>query len=543
MPSPSHESYRNSVLSFFRAHRHEPDIASCLEQNKEAALVLWELDLEPARSILNSCYAPNPRGGKPRDPLVMLRCLLLSVLVGVASLNQWVEHLKGSRTLCVLAGLGPDDWPGVGTVYDFLHRLHDGPQRIRCEHAEQPSKQERRRSREPKKRKSKPRKKKLSKAEKMARKKRRQRQPVTADTAIEVGATERLIAELEPKEGQANPSDLLGRLSELLLELAVVESAQRGLLGDVSRLVISGDGSPLYTGGSGAGKRVCDHKRQEHCQCERIYSDPDAQWGWDSYRECYFFGHHFHEYVVPSEGHDLPLSLVLGPGSETDHTASVRNLDRLRKNLQRLPEDWGIGTLIHDCGADSGPFHHYLLERGIKPVIPLQKKAPAEHPQRPGLALSSRAVPLCEAAVEMTSWGSAQGGRRKQFVCPVKAGKLESCPLAPEDEEHWLCQPNTRWGPVISLSVAQNPRLCPPIARNSPQYEELYRLRTGSERSNSVKKGPMKLEQARHRRASFWLIRLHLCAILQHARAWVRDKDASALLDELLGPEPKAQAA
>jgi hypothetical protein len=46
------------------------------------------------------------------------------------------------------------------------------------------------------------------------------------------------------------------------------------------------------------------------------------------------------------------------------------------------------------------------------------------------------------------------------------------------------------------------------------------KLRAGCERSNAVKKERFRLEHARHRRASFWLIRLHLIALLQHARAW-----------------------
>ncbi len=58
-----------------------------------------------------------------------------------------------------------------------------------------------------------------------------------------------------------------------------------------------------------------------------------------------------------------------------------------------------------------------------------------------------------------------------------------------------------------------------------------------------MKKGRFKLEAARHRGASFWLIRLHLIAILQHALAWVADADASALVGELLGRAPPTRLA
>ena len=101
MPSPSHEEYRKSVLSWFRNHGHEPDVAEQLEQHGKAALVLWHLDLEPAREILKRGYANSPRGGDPWDPLALLRCLLLACLVLRPKINSWVKDIKACRVLCV----------------------------------------------------------------------------------------------------------------------------------------------------------------------------------------------------------------------------------------------------------------------------------------------------------------------------------------------------------------------------------------------------------------------------------------------------------
>jgi hypothetical protein len=59
--------------------------------------------------------------------LVVLRCPLLGALVGEPRINRWVPMLQASRVLRVLCGLPAEgDCPGVGTFYDFLHRLHDG---------------------------------------------------------------------------------------------------------------------------------------------------------------------------------------------------------------------------------------------------------------------------------------------------------------------------------------------------------------------------------------------------------------------------------
>jgi hypothetical protein len=81
------------------------------------------------------------------------------------------------------------------------------------------------------------------------------------------------------------------------------------------------------------------------------------------------------------------------------------------------------------------------------------------------------------------------------------------------------------------------------VPRNSARHAELYALRSGCERSFSVKKERFRLEDARHRRWSFWIIRLYLIAVLQHARAWVVDQDPMALVDHLLGRTPQQAAA
>ena len=145
MPSPSHVTWQQSLLSWVEQHADLPDLPAMLDEQAEAIEALWELDLEPARGLLLQGYAANPRGSKPRDPVVMLRALLLAVLVGVSSINKWVPRLRASELLRVLAGFDDTGAPGVGTFYDFLHRLHDGPLRHRRD-VVLPSEQERARA-------------------------------------------------------------------------------------------------------------------------------------------------------------------------------------------------------------------------------------------------------------------------------------------------------------------------------------------------------------------------------------------------------------
>lgn len=534
MPSPDHQAYRAGVRAWCRAHRHEPDVAAQLTRFGTALVVLWELDLAPARPVLQACYAPLPRGGDPWDPLVMLRCLLLAALVKQPAINDWVDDLRANRVLRVLAGLLGEDVPGVGTFYDFFHRLHNGPIRRSCEHQLRPSDAERQRARTPRQ---------LKKAERPPKEKKKPGRRRKGDPApvVDPAVTERLVAELQAARDQSNPADLQARLAAILLTVGVHESAQRGLLGKLGQLRVTGDGSALVTGASSQGRRVCGHPRTQHCDCPKRYSDPDAQFGWDHYRQIYFFGHHFYEIQVNSEGNDLPLAIRLDPGNASDFTASLLTFERLRKDLRVTLPELAIKIFIADSGHDSEPTYRFLLGHGVTPVMPLKSPAPATHPKRPDVHLSPRGVPTCQAGAEMTSWGSA-GPERKIFVCPVKAGKLPTCPLAPPEQPDWRCQPGTRLGPAVVIKVDDNPRLCPPIPRNSPGYQPLMNLRSGCERSNSVKKETFKLEAAHHRRSSFWLIRLHLIALLQHARAWVARASPADLVADLLG-HPQAQVA
>jgi hypothetical protein len=542
MPTPEHEAYRNHVLEWSRQNGLEPDVAAALERYAEAALVLWHLDLSPARPFLQQGYADNPRGGKPWDPIIVLRCMLLAILVDQSSLNQWVKDLRASRVLQLLAGVMMDPWqrpgPSVGRLYDFFHRLHDGPSRRPCPHGMRPSEAERRRARAPKARKQR---KQEARSQRRRRKRRRQKDLVTADSALGQGVTAKLVSVLKESQTLPNPNDLLGRLAQFLLEVGVKESARRGLLGDPKQLWVCGDGSALPTGANRHGNRTCDCPKKAHCDCPRIYSDPDANIGYDSHRDLYFFGHHLYEFVVSVKGHDLPVALRLDPASTSDFVAGPTALEHLRK-LLRDHSDLSLAAVILDAGHDGKPVYKFILHHDMTPVIPLKTAAPAHHPKRPEVQLSRRGVPLCPAGVELIRRGTNRKGGQI-FSCPVKARKLARCPQAPEGTTEFSCAPLAQLGHTVVVKTSDDERLFPPIPRNHPEHRKLMNLRSGCERSFSVKKERFKLLAARHRRASFWLIRAHLMAVLQHGLAWVAKEDARALVDHLLGRGSESAAA
>lgn len=520
MPSSRHLAYTTALL-------HRLSVLVADEQNRaqmqlygEVAEVLLGLDLEPARARLSALLAPASRGGKPRDPVVVWRFILVGLLIGVPAYNRLVRVIRASDVLRALVGLEPGDrGPGVGTLYDFEHRLHDGPWRPRCEHLERPSVTQRRRaeSEQPKRE--------TSAAAKRAGRERRPEQ-----TAASV------VASIRARAGQPLPFDLDQRVNDLLHLVAVVPSAASGLLGELDKLVLAGDSSVLPTAAAMHGAKSCEDHRFERCDCARRYADPDAALGYDANARTTYFGHRFAEITCGSAGHDLPVVLDLHAANVPDTVSGPLLVERLTKTLATHLPAAKVAVTIFDAGYDAEPLHALLVEQGIDAVIPLKGSAPAHHPARADIALSAKGIPLCKANVEMAPSGTAGPGH-KLFTCPLRVGRITACPLGQGDAS-WHCRPELKTGPTVSVPIDANPRLCPKIARNSEDYARYYPRRTTAERSNAMKKLKFKLLSARRRRRSGWLITLGNIAILQHALAWAaRSDEARASLQSLLRRE------
>lgn len=154
----------------------------------------------------------------------------------------------------------PGNTPGVGTLYDFFKQLWLGQTENKV-------------LRKPYKKK----KEKLKANEKLP--------PDNPDTVKE------LVDQVLNGESFTNGPERL--LQKILIECAVKPSAKLKLLGNTLKLTLAGDGAPLETGASSFGKKACQCKEQGiyRCDCPRYYTDPNANWGWDSYHERWFYGH------------------------------------------------------------------------------------------------------------------------------------------------------------------------------------------------------------------------------------------------------------
>jgi hypothetical protein len=531
VPSSQHESYQAQLTDALRRLASDPDRRRLIDHYDDAIVIFYNLDLEAVEAILASCYARSPRGGKPWEPLAVFRSLLLGHLIAKPRFAALSQALRGCPVLRAIAGFSPEEEashtqpaPGTSTFYDFCNRLLDGPccpQRTLTE-----TQQLARQVKTPRNAQGR-RDKKDEKADKKG---------VSKDTER---VSEKLRKQLLAARDCANPDDLNTRLGHILLSCAVVESARRGLLGDISQLPLSGDGSPLPSAADGGGRRDCDCDPKTRCDCPRLYSDPTATWGYDSYRKIYYFGHHFYELGVYRDGVDLPLHVRIDPARETDHTAAMKAMDWLGKALRDDYPGVAGTSFIGDAGHDGMPMYRFCQDWSMSTVIPLSRPAPASHPSRGEVKFSDRGVPLCQANVEMTPRGTAGKDCRPLYLCPLRANKIARCPLAPDGQDDWHCT-GQKYGPVVTVAPKDDLRLFPQIPRNSARYKKLYRQRSGTERSNFIKKYGQYVLSCRHRRSHLWHIRLAAVAVLQHAKAWCRDIDSQRFIADLLGEQEAA---
>jgi hypothetical protein len=509
----SHQQYAqelcNSLIKWLKRKSRR-----LLNEWLEAALILIGLDLEPARPVLESLYSPDPRGQKPYEPVRMLRALLLMVLLKYTSITKWAEALKAKPRLARIAGFEPYDVPAAGTFYAFIDRLEDGQYQRQCEHSIKPSK--------------------LRKGKhlrNLASEKEQRQQDAKADAAAYDSITQKLKDDLIASQDQPRPDDITKRLEDILMLCAIIPSAERGLLGNLEAITISGDGSALPTGASPNGKPACKcHENGIYkCEHDRYYSDPTANWGYDSYRECYYFGHNYYQHVVSTNGHDLPVQVSISQASETDFTLSMKSLDRLKKAIREHGLDWKIHNAVYDSGHDAVGIYEYVMEDDITPVIALNPRSgtylsPTGNADR----VNENGIPICPGGKLMRCNGFHKARYRIYYACPVKRAShrngehiwlthIDECP------NKVLCQPNTKMGPVVYVKTKDEPRLYPPIPRGSPRFKKLMNLRSGCERSNSLKKETYELGNRPCRSTIHFLIRLYLVSIIEHAKAWLAE--------------------
>ena len=298
----SHSDYQNFVVENLRKYYPDPDAIS--RATWDIIDRFWNLDLSFTDQMMKSKYSKY--GPAPRTPSCMQRSYLLSIDFKVTSITEWVAQLKINPLYAILSGFDVGNTPGVGTFYDFFSRLWDSEDNNLNPHLH-----------------------KLKTPVKKPKKKGYKADPVDKITVDE------LFKELEDKcfsiEDQPYGSLFLLYSKEFLRK-----SLDKGLINN-SHLSIAGDGTPVVTSARERKHRVCDCTKKgiTDCDCERYFSQPDCDIGWDSSRGCFYHGYDLYMMVASDSESDLPVFPLLNPASMHDSHGFLHSFFRMKSVVLR----------------------------------------------------------------------------------------------------------------------------------------------------------------------------------------------------------------
>jgi hypothetical protein len=471
--SPEHKRYlkhtRRELLRLYPTPQEQEQLAP----HADLSWALCLLDLAPLRPQLQSLYAAKPRGTPPRDPIQMLRSLLCLTLAGeTLSFTKWVGKLRSQPLFATLSGF-VERTPGIGTFYDFAARLYPEPT--------DPS------------------------IRQVVRKPKKDKEPTRAPRS---GVVQQLVKQaLKNKDKPLAAFPALGL--NRLLKPVVLRSARLGLRTSAAAIELAGDGTKFKTGARAAGRKLCDCRKQGiyRCDCARRYTDRFASWGWDSYRECFVYGHALYELTAASSAHDLPIFIHLAQAQEHDSVSGVKAFARARKLYPELV----FNTFLGDSAHDNYPTYNLLRAHSVSPISALNERHTGHYQLASNFTTDGTGVPVCPVGEQLVAAG----------FCPDRCRQKWRCPRATQHRPRpCQCAPSA-YGRVFYTKLEADPRLFTQPPRDSKAWKQAYKRRTSVERSHKRKKLDFHLEQARVRSRRQWAVRIFLMAIGQHALAWV----------------------
>ena len=447
------------------------------------------------------------------------------------AITRWVQTLKADPLCAILSGFRP--WhrpdlpdpngqeglhgglPGVGTFYEFIDRLTQTDFLIRQRKREK-------QQRKPHKFRKRPTKKPgVSKGGK-APELRENRHP---------GTVARLVRRIFNRLGQNLPPRPEDTLNCILKEVFVEPSLAKGLLGShEDGLDVAMDGTAIRTGASRYGKKVCSCHKQGiyRCTCPRVYSDEEADWGWDSYREEYYFGHSLFVFAAAGTSHNLALYLRMASSRRHDSVISTYALWELRS----LYADLRFRYLLGDSAFDAYALYQLALALGFKPIIDLNKTNSGNRQYAGPLQINEHGIPICPAAREMVYNGFCPDRYRIKWRCPAicgpdKKGKPCDCTCSTKP-----------YGRVIYTKPADDPRLFTAIPRGTQEWKDTFAKRTSVERVNDALKNDYHAAHSRTRGRRRIFFRLALAAMRGHLEAWHKENpvNISQIIDSWTAP-------
>lgn len=378
--------------------------------------------------------------GRPaKNQMEILRALILMPHFRYSSIKNWINKLNNDTLLAIICGFIPGHIPAFASFYDFINRfyfedVHRDDYILESNHFC------------------------CDKSKKPKRNEKLENYESTDTTSL-----------YEKYLNNINHASSLPEYVYLLFfdRLAVQFSLKNNLI--KQNCTSSGDGSSLHTHSNSRGTRIDDDHRR--------YSDIDANFGWDSDLETFYFG--YTEYNISCINHDfnidLPLFLSLQKASVHDALTSMNALAQFKSVNSSL-------SLAHYCldsASDNYSTHYLAYSLGIIPLIDINKRNTGNNVYEPFSHISENGRPVCQAGYDAIPDGYDRKRFRHKFRCPFAQRKGENpCPMKNQCSQ-------SPYGRVFHIKSEDDIKLFGPIPYKSDQWNEIYKDRTCTERINN----------------------------------------------------------
>lgn len=498
----THTEFQNHIRIYLTLNNDNTLFFKLLQIHKREFSIMANLNLDPVIDILNELYCPVKRN-KPRDPVCMLRSMLLMCLLKISGITEWAYKARNISPFAIFSGFKPGDTPSVGTYYNFMGRIINGPYQKPCLHVV--------------------RRKWLNAG--FQKRNLKEGKDAGKDPFVPYNSqSEILVNDLLCKSENARVKDFSRILEDMLFKIGISPSVEEGLITDLDALIVSGDGSIMESASSAHGKVACTCRSEGiyNCKHDRYYTSPTAKWCYDASKDRFIFGDRYYHLTTHQSGHDFPLLTIMPGGNESDYTLSLKAFDRFQKACKENHLPIHVSTFCGDGHHDSYAHYDYFRKMNITPIIPLSdnSKRVFPHLTDSNLKLDTDGTPVCPGGKRMRYLMYNKPKRKHIYCCPAKRsthrdGKfiyvmhIEECPLKKD------CAPDSTLKPIVYIKSSADPRLYPPIPRDSKRFKELMNHRTSTERCNALN-DTYHLDRS-CRNADYGLIRLTFVNIVEHA--------------------------
>lgn len=454
---------------------------------------LYLLNLDSLLPVIKRLYPDSGRPAKNQQGII--RSLVLMLDLGEHSITKWAPRIGGDSLLFGICGFESSKAPSHSSYYDLLVRLWS------ANHKDYLSTKQKLKSFN-----SKPRKK-LKAGQKLPPK--------------HSGSVKRLVdIALQGKLHDFRPEKIL---QEFLARCVVDVSANMGLLGDINNLSVAFDGSSYYSGASHYGVKVCDCRSKGiyNCTCPRRYSDPDATWGWDSYREQWFYGSTLFNVTASQSPNDLPVYLRIVQASRHDSITTVFAL----RDIHGIYPDLKFKNFLADGAMDNYPTYELLKYYAMTPFIALDSRTKAKfnYPHPDIICFDDKGRPICPGGIPYVYWGLCKPYRLKYRCWFAVHGK--------NPPEECRCS-DSAYGKTLYIKPDYDPRMFTPIPRDSQAFKDEFKTRTSVERSNKRMFIDYAIEEAHSRSSMMRFAIATFAAVNIHLDAWIKSRKFS-LVNEI----------